>query len=504
VLLRTWQGTQLGRSGDIELIPKYPNFMGAGLPHATPYDYTQEVPLFLYGPGYIKPGVYTRATYLTDIAPTEGALLKFPFDAPDGAAQTQALLPASQRGVPRLVVTLVWDSGGINVLHRWPHDWPYLKSLVPQGAWFTHTTVGASPSNTPTGHAEIGTGAFPRHNGFTDDYIELNGQIQKPNANGPAFLEDPTLADLYDRAMGNKPIVGAAVTLSAHVMMMSHGSLWGGGDRDIAITREVTGAATAGAEATRWNLSPAMAPFYRLPSYANSLAPLSHYIGPIDALDGKLDGMWRQNSIAQLLNGFDTPARIPYQTKLIETLIQREGFGKDDVPDLLDLNYKAIDVIGHMFSVDSIEMSDTLKIQDQALKVLVSFLNETVGKGEWVLALTADHGTQRSPTVSHAFVADTTHFTQDLNQEFDHDGNNTPLVLRVRPTELWVDPQELSLNHTTLADISQYIMGLTQAQTIRTGVTPDPATANDTVFAAAFPSPLLSKLPCLPEARSGG
>ncbi len=503
VLLRTWRGTQLGRSGDIQYIPAYPNFMGAGLPHATPYDYTQEVPLFIYGPGFVKPGVYSRTASLTDIAPTEGAILKYPFDAPDGVAQSQALLPADQRGLPRLVVTLVWDSGGMDVLRTWPNDWPYLKSLMPHGAWFTHATVGASPSNTPTGHAEIGTGAYPMHNGFTDDYIELAGRIQKPNANGPAFLEDPTLADLYDRAMGNRPVVGAVVTLSAHVMMMSHGSLWGGGDRDIAITREVTNAATAGAESTTWNLSPQMRPFYRIPSYVNDLPPLSQYLRPIDALDGKLDGEWRGNSIEQLLNGFDTPARTPFQTNLIETVIEREGFGADDVPDLLSLNYKAIDVIGHLFSVNSGEMSDTLKVQDEALKVLVDFLNRTVGKGRWVMVLTADHGTQRLPSVSHAFVANIDRFTQDLQREFDHDGNDTPLITRVRPTQLWVDPGELEENHVTLVDISQYIMTLTQAQTIRAGVAPNPATANDRVFAGALPSSLLGKLPCLPEPPLG-
>ncbi len=501
VLLRTWEGMQLGRSGDIQLIPKFPNFMGAGLPHATPYAYTQDVPVFLYGPGYIKPGVYPRPITLADIAPTEGAILKFPFSAPDGTAQTQALLPSSERPLPRLLVTLVWDSGGMDVLNSWKHDWPYLKSLLPHGAWFTHATVGASPSNTPTGHAEIGTGAFPRHNGFVDDYIELAGRIQKPNANGPAFLEDPTLADLYDRAMGNKPIVGGIVTLSAHLMMMSHGSLFNGGDRDIAITREVTNASTAGAEATRWNLSPAMAPYYRIPSYVNSLPPVTAYTRAIDQLDGTLDGRWRGNSIAQLLDGFDTPARTPFQTKLIETVIQREHFGQDPVPDLLYLNYKAIDVIGHLFSADSVEMSDTLKIQDQNLKALVGFLNRVVGKGNWVMALTADHGTQHDPSVSGAFVADVSHFTQDLEREFDHDGDRTPLVLRVRPTQLWVDPEELAANHVTLTEMSQYIMGLTQAQTIRAGATPNPATAGDSVFAAALPSSMFSRLPCLPEAR---
>ncbi len=503
VLLRTWHGVMLGRSGDIQLIPTFPNFINGGLTHSTPYDYTQQVPLFLYGPGYVRPGVYPKPVTLADIAPTEGALLKFPFDAPDGTAQTQALLPADQRPLPRLLVTLVWDSGGMDVLNEWNKDWPYLRSLMPKGAWFTHASVGASPSNTPTGHAEIGTGAFPQHNGFVDEYIRVNGRIQKPNANGPAFLVRPTLADLFDRANGNAPLVGGIATLSAHIMMMSHGSQFTGGDRDIAITREKEVASTAGAESNFWDLTSQMAPYYRLPSYVNDLPPITAYTRPIDALDGKLDGLWRGNSIEQLANGFDTPARTPYQTKLIETVVQREGFGADATPDLLYLNYKAIDVLGHIFSVDSQEMSDAVRIQDQNLKVLVDFLNRTVGAGRWVLALTADHGTQHDPNVSGAFVIDIDRFTQDLMKEFDTDGDRTPLITKVRPTELWVDPAELARNHTTLNDMSQYVLGLTQAQTIKVGRPLDPETANDKVFAGALPSTMLSRLPCLSEARLG-
>jgi hypothetical protein len=336
-----------------------------------------------------------------------------------------------------------------------------------------------------------------------DEYMRVNGHIEKPNENGPAFLVEPTLADLYDRAMGNRPIVGAVATLAAHIMMMSHGSDWSGGDRDIAVTREQTGAATAGAEATSWNLTPDMAPFYRLPAYVNSLPGIGRFDRQIDAMDGKIDGMWRDNSIAQLANGFDTPARTPYQTQLIESVIQHEGFGRDDVPDLLSLNYKAIDTIGHMFSADAPEMSDAVKVQDANLKTLVDFLNRTVGAGKWAMALTADHGTQRDPNVSGAFMIDIDKLTKDLEQTFDDDGDGVSLFMKIRPTEIWVDHQELVDNGVTLNQISAYLMGLTQQETIRVGRTPDPATANDTVFSAALPSTMLSRLPCLPQARRG-
>ena len=78
----------------------------------------------------------------------------------------------------------------------------------------------------------------------------------------------------------------------------------------------------------------------------------------LDQRDGSLDGLWRGFSIEQMADGFNTPARSPYQTTLFEELVKREGFGRDKVPDLLYLNYKIIDTMGHQFSADGVEMTD--------------------------------------------------------------------------------------------------------------------------------------------------
>jgi Type I phosphodiesterase / nucleotide pyrophosphatase len=502
LLRRIQLGARTDRSGQIQILPKEPNYVDGGLPHAGPWDYVQDVPLMLYGPG-VKPGVYSRPVTLADIAPTEGSMLKFDgFHAPDGTPLVEGLQPASQRTPPKLLVVLIWDSGGTDVLDRWPHDWPYLKSMAKHGAWFTHATAGASPSNTPVSHATIGTGAFPDKHGFTDEYVEVNDQIQKPNANGPSFLIEPTFADIYDHDMGNKPIVGGIATLSAHIMMMSHGSEWGGGDRDIAVTREQEHGATAGAESVSWDLTHDMAPFYRLPGYANKVGNLAADARDLDRRDGKLDGMWRQNSIAQYGNGFDTPARTPYQTSLIKAAIAREGFGKDEVPDLLYLNYKAIDSIGHIWSADGIEMSDTLKIQDENLKVLVDYLNQVVGKNQWNMILTADHGTNRDPSVTGAWRIGIDELTADITNTFDNDHDGVPLIMKLRPTEVWLDMNELKQNGYTVEQVSNYIANLTEQQTIKGNVeTPKPGQENDKVFSGAWPTVLMSQMPCLPHGQ---
>ena len=104
LLVRTWRGHRADRSGDLELLPQEPDFVGhGGLPHSGPWDYVAEVPLLLYGPGYIRAqGAVDRTVTLADIAPTQGELVGFEFDAPDGAPLTEALVPeGSARPIPR-------------------------------------------------------------------------------------------------------------------------------------------------------------------------------------------------------------------------------------------------------------------------------------------------------------------------------------------------------------------------------------------------------------------
>src|SRR5439155_6884601 len=138
------------------------------------------------------------------------------------------------------------------VLDAYPDDWPVLRSLIPQGVWYEHATVGSSPSITPATHATIGTGDFPMHTGQVDAEFRLGGDLVRAGALGPVLLMQPTLADLYDRAMGNTPLVADLASVTWHLNMMGHGSLWGGGDRDIAVLRTATGGTNEGAEGTTW------------------------------------------------------------------------------------------------------------------------------------------------------------------------------------------------------------------------------------------------------------
>ena len=74
----------------------------------------------------------------------------------------------------------------------------------------------------------------------------------------------------------------------------------------------------------------------------------------------------------------------------------------------------------------------------------------------------------------------------------------------MQPSQVFLDVEELEQNGFTVGDVARYVMTLTQSQTLSPNQTLDPATANEPVFQAAFPSALMQELPCLPEAAGIG
>lgn len=504
-LTRIWRGYRPGRSAELQILPKVPNFVGAGLPHVGPWSYTSDVPMLWYGPGHIKAlGPTQRDVTAADIAPTIAALVDFDFDAPDGEPLTEALVPAAERqDPPRLVVVNIWDGAGRDVLDEWPDDWPNLRSLIPEGAWYERATVGSSPTSSAQIHGTIGTGAFPRNHGLVGHSMRVDGKIVAPWKNGPGLLLLPTLADLYDRAMDNRPLVGTSGTVAIQLGMMGHGAAFEGGDKDLAVLRVPGTAETLGAEGVRWNLPDPLTRFFSYPGYANSLPPLSRYVeGGLDLRDGRRDGKWRGHDLdaEELLGGFHTPARIPYQTRLVEEIIEREGFGADDVPDLLFVNNKLIDQLGHIYSYNSEEIKDSIRAQDEALPVLIDVLDRAVGRGNWAMVVTADHGSTPSPKVSGAFQISAGELHGAVQDEFDGDDDDVPVIEQVKQTEVFMNVEELGEHGHTLADVARFIMTLRQRDLPIPG-NPIPA-PKEKVFRAAWPAAAMRTLPCMEEIRS--
>ncbi len=71
--------------------------------------------------------------------------------------------------------------------------------------------------------------------------------------------------------------------------------------------------------------------------------------------------------------------------------------GEDDAPDYLALSFSQTDAVGHAYGPLSREQLDNLLRVDQHLGRLMDTLDAEVGRGRWVMALTADHGVLTTP-----------------------------------------------------------------------------------------------------------
>src|SRR5680860_1620103 len=93
-----------------------------------------------------------RPVTIADVYPTVGRSLNVRLPLRDGSLLEEALVESA--GItPKLVVTVVWDGVGRNVLERWPEQWPTLRRLEREGTSYLNATVGSSPSITPSTHA---------------------------------------------------------------------------------------------------------------------------------------------------------------------------------------------------------------------------------------------------------------------------------------------------------------------------------------------------------------
>jgi len=80
-----------------------------------------------------------------------------------------------------------------------------------------------------------------------------------------------------------------------------------------------------------------------------------------------------------------------------ETMVTSLGLGRDDAPDFLNVSLSQTDRIGHAYGPLSREQLDNLLRLDRELGEFFAFLDRTVGAGQWVVGLSADHGSLVAP-----------------------------------------------------------------------------------------------------------
>ena len=486
-LLRTRRGYHQPRSGQIALLPRTPAYMasgGSGWSHSGPWPYLQDVPLVFFGPDLVPAHVAVdRPVTMADVVPTLSSLMRF---SGPGRLDGKPLPEVIGKGAnpPRLILTIVWDGGGWNTLRRWPQAWPHLKKLMKGGVSYANATVGSSPSVTPSVHTTLGAGVFPAKSGITGIPVRYeDGNVGDVFVHGESsrFLLVPTLAELWDEAHGNRPRIGMLGYEPWHLGMIGKGAERGGGDRDDALWLNV--------KTNEWITNPA---HYRLPDSVVTTPGLEDDIARLDRADGSNDGAWGS------LDAFDdpdrieeTPAFVAYHGRALRRMIVRGGYGSDSLTDLLFTNFKQIDRLGHYFNMASDEVRQALVASDRELQTTIEFLDERVGRGNYVVVVTADHGQQPDASDIDAYGIDPGEVERDLDDAFG------PITQAVWPTEVFLDADELAEQGVSVATVARWLGGYELRDNTRR---PDMLVsgagvfeARDRLFELAVPATLLER-----------
>jgi hypothetical protein len=94
---------------------------------------------------------------------------------------------------------------------------------------------------------------------------------------------------------------------------------------------------------------------------------------------------------------YNSPFANSLLTDLAIETIKSGELGKGQFPDFLAISYSGTDAVGHLFGPQSKEIMDTYLRLDKDLERLIQTLDQNIGKDNYVLFLTADHGVAEIP-----------------------------------------------------------------------------------------------------------
>jgi hypothetical protein len=217
----------------------------------------------------------------------------------------------------------------------------------------------------------------------------------------------------------------------------------------------------------------------------------------LDRRDGTIDQSWLGNNIRlpegpAPWNTYSNPAWVRFQTDVALSMI-RSGYGADRVPDLFLTNFKMSDLAGHAWGVDSPETRAVLRAQDAALGRIVRYLDSSVK--DYVLVLTADHGSAPLAGQTGAWPISTGELIDDLNDYFDVPRSSS-LVESSSAYGLYIRREVADQLGVTDDDIARYLNDYTLGANSPESSVPEDyeERVDERIFSAAFPGSHLQEV----------
>ena len=324
---------------------------------------------------------------------------------------------------PKLVVLLVVDQMRGDYVDKFRGQWTGgLKHLVDEGAWFRDAAYPYAATETCVGHATISTGALPSTHGmianawWDRDTQKMVTCTADPNAKNSGYAGAPAKGgdtawrmlipsfaeELKFQTGGATRVITfslkarAAITMAGHkadavTWFDSGGWMTSSAYGTMPFVEDYVKAHPVNADYGKtWKLS--------LPESAYWYDEKATSAGPPAGWDATFPHALRGNTPATEPDAAfyeqwaSSPFADTYLTRLAETAVDQLGLGKSGATDFLGVSYSSIDYVGHEFGPRSREIQDILITLDRDIAELFAHLDRKVGRGNYVVALSADHG----------------------------------------------------------------------------------------------------------------
>ena len=324
---------------------------------------------------------------------------------------------------PKLVVGIVVDQMRNDYIYRY---WDRFgnggfKRLITNGYHFKNAHYNYVPTYTGPGHCSIYTGATPRSHGIigNDWFVKTNatstycvldtnqqtvGSTSKNGKMSPKNQLSSTIGDELKMSSNQRSKVysislkdRSAILPAGHA---ANAAFWfddASGDfiSSTWYMKELPNWLKLFNEKkfTKAYMEEGWRTLYPIETYSNSLSDDNRYEGA----PGKEKPVFPYEYKTQLAkNNWGIIKSMPAGNALTKDLaiacLLNERLGKGSETDLLCISFSSTDYIGHYFGTRAIETEDVYLRLDKDLEELLNTLDKELGKNNYTVFLTADHG----------------------------------------------------------------------------------------------------------------
>jgi predicted AlkP superfamily pyrophosphatase or phosphodiesterase len=429
------------------------------------------------------------------------ALLFFFLLIPSGKAQMEIskIEPQDQyvlESRPKLVVGIVVDQMRFDYLTRFYSRYGDggFKRMVNEGYNCKNNHFNYVPTYTGPGHASIFTGTSPKYHGIIsnnwydkdikniiycaqDDSVQSVGTKDITGQMSPRRMKTTTFGDenrLFTQMQGKT--IGIAIKDRGAILSAGHSAnaaYWFQGKDEgywISSTfymkklpkwvNDFNDSEVAKSYFKVWNT------LYNIKTYSESGDDSNTFEGGfVDKESATFP--YNLNTLKDKNGGFEIIKATAFGNSLTTDFaiaaIDGEQLGQDNITDVLTVSFSSTDYVGHNFGVNSIEVEDTYLRLDLDLERLFIALDEKVGKGEYTVFLTSDHGAIEVPAYLQSVkipsgYLDDIQLKQKLNVFMSRTYKENGLIENVSNSQIFLNREKIKEMNLDFDDVQETIV----------------------------------------------